>query len=297
MQCFANTSSCSPAKLSRSRPWTSSCYNYAVPVRLQRAGAVLRNVAQAASSSEPVNEVELDPRLAKFKVLVAGATGGVGKNVVQQLQAKGVRVRALVRDLEKGAKVVGKLENVDFVKGDVYQFATLREAIEDCNAVICCTGANDFKDPLAPFNVDYVGTTNLVVAARQLGVKKFVLVSSIGADEILNPLNLFWGVLFWKKRGEEEVQRSDVDYTIVRPGGLKNALRQGESKGNIVMEGANTLGTPPAKKSGSILRSQVAEVCIEALVEPAASNKVVEIIAEPNAPAKTISELFASVKL
>lgn len=45
-----------------------------------------------------------------------------------------------------------------------------------------------------------------------------VLVTSVGADELLFPLNLLWGVLFWKKRAEEALQRSGLDYTIVRPG-------------------------------------------------------------------------------
>jgi hypothetical protein len=42
-------------------------------------------------------------------------------------------------------------------------------------------------------------------------------------------------VLFWKKRAEEELQRSGLKYTIIRPGGLKNRLRPGESKGNVVL--------------------------------------------------------------
>lgn len=67
---------------------------------------------------------------------------------------------------------------------------------------------------------------NLISAAKQKGVQKFVLVSSIGADDLANPLNLFWGVLFWKKRAEQELQRSGLTYTIVRPGGLKTQLRQ-----------------------------------------------------------------------
>jgi hypothetical protein len=50
-----------------------------------------------------------------------------------------------------------------------------------------------------PFNTDYNGNLNLIAAAKAAGVKSFVLVTSIGADDILNPLNLFWGILFWKK--------------------------------------------------------------------------------------------------
>jgi uncharacterized protein YbjT (DUF2867 family) len=64
-------------------------------------------------------------------------------------------------------------------------------------------------------------------------------------------------VLFWKKRAEEALQRSGLSYTIVRPGGLKNSVRSGESVGQIVMKGPNYYGFPPLKESGSILRSQV----------------------------------------
>ncbi len=47
--------------------------------------------------------------------------------------------------------------------------------------------------------VDYQGTANLVALAQQKKLSKFVLVTSIGTDDLINPLNLFWGVLFWKK--------------------------------------------------------------------------------------------------
>lgn len=60
--------------------------------------------------------------------------------------------------------------------------------------VIVASGANDKADPLGPFNVDYSGNLNLIAAAKAAGVKHFVLVTSIGTDDILNPLNLFWGV-------------------------------------------------------------------------------------------------------
>lgn len=64
-------------------------------------------------------------------------------------------------------------------------------------------------------------------------------------------------VLFWKKRGEEALQRSGLQYTIVRPGGLTDTPRQGQAPGGIIMEGPNTFGLPPKKSPGSILRSQV----------------------------------------
>lgn len=98
------------------------------------------------------------------------------------------------------------------------QFETLRGAFEGVNTVFCATGASDISNPLGPFQVDYQGTLNLVALAKQGKTHRFVLVTSIGTDEVLNPLNLFWGILFWKKRAEEDLQRSGVPYTIVRPG-------------------------------------------------------------------------------
>jgi hypothetical protein len=71
----------------------------------------------------------------------------------------------------------------------------------------------------------------------------------------------------------------------VRPGGLKNE----DNTDSIVMQGADTLF------DGSIPRQKVAQVCVESLFESAARNKIVEIIAKPEAPAKSFGELFANV--
>lgn len=106
-------------------------------------------------------------------------------------------------------------------------------------------------------------------ASKAAGVKHMVLVSSIGTDEpIANPANIFWGILFWKKRAEEHLQRSGLPYTIVRPGGLvtdevdmkdskkRRKGKKSSGKGAVVMGRAGTYGFPP-KKSGAILRSTV----------------------------------------
>ena len=53
------------------------------------------------------------------------------------------------------------------------------------------------------------------------------------------------------------MQRSGIPYTIVRPGGLLNAPRQGQAAAGVIMEGPGTFGLPPKRTPGSILRSQV----------------------------------------
>jgi uncharacterized protein YbjT (DUF2867 family) len=91
--------------------------------------------------------------------------------------------------------------------------------------------------------------------------------------------------LVWKKQAEEYIQKSGLNYTIVRPGGLKNE----DNSDAIVMEGADTLF------EGSIPRQKVAQVCVEALTESSSRNKIVEIVAKSEISVKGFGELFASV--
>lgn len=228
--------------------------------------------------------------------VVAGATGQTGKAIVQRLIRDGVPVRALVRDLSKAARTLpGTENNVEFFQGDVFKYSTLPAAFQGSKVLFIATGTRPALDPFGPYNVDYQGTLNLLGAAQQAGIEKIVLISSIGADDIFFPLNLFFGVLFWKKRAEEAIQRSGINYTIVRPGGLTNAPRDGGLPGQIVMAGPDAFGLPPRRQPGSILRTQVADVAVEATVEPAASNKVVEVITDTNSPLRSIADLFAAV--
>lgn len=121
-----------------------------------------------------------------------------------------------------------------------------------------------------------------------------MLITSIGVDDLLFPLNLFFGILFWKKRAEEVLQRSGITYTIVRPGGLLDQPRAGSVVQPIAMGPADAYGLPPRKAPGSILRSQVAEVCLAAVVDEGAENKTVEIVTESGATTP-LAELFSKV--
>ncbi len=218
-----------------------------------------------------------------MKAFVAGATGETGRRIVQELIARNVPVRALVRDIEKARGILSP--EAELVVGDVLQPESLTAALGDSTVLLVATGAKPSFDPTGPYKVDFEGTKNLVDAAKAKGIEHFVLVSSLCTSRLFHPLNLFWLILVWKKQAEEYIQKSGLTYTIVRPGGLKNE----DNLDPIVMQSADTLF------DGSIPRQKVAQVSVEALFEPASRNKIVEIVAKSEAASKTFGELFANV--
>ncbi|MEL7037334.1 MAG: SDR family oxidoreductase [Cyanobacteria bacterium J06592_8] len=218
-----------------------------------------------------------------MKVFVAGATGQTGRRIVQQLVEKNIPVRAFVRNRETGRQILPS--EAELVVGDVLDPQTITAAIAECTVLICATGATPSFDPTGPYKVDYEGTKNLVDVAKQQGIEHFVLVSSLCVSQFFHPLNLFWLILVWKKQAEDYIRTSGLPYTIVRPGGLKNE----DNEDGIVMKPGDTLF------DGSIPRTKVAQVCIEALSIPAARNKIIEIIAKPEETQPSFEQLFASV--
>ncbi len=218
------------------------------------------------------------------KAFVAGATGETGSRIVAQLVRRGVPVKALVRD---AATARPKLPiEVELVLGDVMDKANLRQAMADCTVLLSATGARPSLDPTGPYQVDYEGTKNLIDVAKEAGIEHFVMVSSLCVSRFFHPLNLFWLVLYWKKQAEDYLQTSGLTYTIVRPGGLKN---EDDDPRQLIMAPADTLF------EGSVPRLKVAEVCVEALYQPAARNKIVEIVAQDNVAERSFGDLFASI--
>ncbi|MFN6525598.1 NAD(P)H-binding protein [Nostoc sp. ChiSLP03a] len=215
-----------------------------------------------------------------MKAFVAGATGETGRRIVQELIARNIPVRALVRDIEKARGILSP--EAELVLGDVLQPETLTAALADSTVLLVATGAKPSFDPTGPYKVDFEGTKNLVDAAKAKGIEHLILVSSLCTSRLFHPLNLFWLILLWKKQAEEYIQKSGLTYTIVRPGGLKNE----DNSDRIVMQSADTLF------DGSIPRQKVAQVAVEALFEADARNKIVEIVAKPEAASKSFKELF-----
>ena len=218
-----------------------------------------------------------------MKAFVAGATGETGRRIVQELVKRNIPVRALVRNLDTARAILPT--EAELVVGDILKPDSLSAAFADSTVLFCATGAKPSFDPTGPYKVDFEGTKHLVDVATAKGIEHFVFVSSLCTSQLFHPLNLFWLILVWKKQAEEYIQKSGLTYTIVRPGGLKNE----DNPYPVVMSTADTLF------DGSIPRTKVAQVCVEALFQPSARNKIVEIVAKAETPQKSFEELFASV--
>jgi len=207
-------------------------------------------------------------------VLVAGATGGTGQQVITQLQEQGYGVRALVRDAASAAEKLGA--DVQLIVADVRDPESLVPAFAGVTGVISAIGAGEKEGPNSPEFVDYGGNKNLVDAAATARVRKFVLVSSMGVtheDHVLN--RIFGNVLIWKLKAEDYLRESGIPYTIARPGGLHNKSG-GEQQ--IVLEQADDV------KVVSISRADVASVLVAALAHPEAQNKTFAVFTVKKPP-------------
>ncbi len=204
-----------------------------------------------------------------MKALVAGATGETGRRIVQELVNRQIPVRALVRDPDRGKSILPP--EAELMVGDVLDVDSLTKAMLGCTVLLCATGARPSLDPSGPYQVDYEGTKNLVNVAKGQGIEQFVLVSSLCVSQFFHPLNLFWLVLYWKKQAENYLENSGLQYTIVRPGGLKNE----DNSDPILVSSADTLF------EGSIPRIKVAQVCVDSLFKDDYQQGILEIITQP----------------
>ena len=141
-------------------------------------------------------------------ILVTGAAGFVGRHVVQALLAAGQDVRALVRDPKKGAAL-----GCEVVQGDMIDAASLRRAVEGVEGVVHLVAVRQGKAEKFQ-RVMVQGGRDLVTAAREAGVERFLLMSALGTrEENIDVVPYFrakWEV-------EQLVKGSGIDHVIFQP--------------------------------------------------------------------------------
>jgi uncharacterized protein YbjT (DUF2867 family) len=141
-------------------------------------------------------------------ILVTGATGNIGSEVVKQLIAKGKKVRVVSRD---AAKISDLPESVEKIVGEISDTATLRKAVSGVDEI--------FLFPLIQER-DHKSMKALLDEGKKAGVSKVVMLSSMGARASETAI----GKLHREK--EELVEDSGIDWTLVRPGAfMTNTLQ------------------------------------------------------------------------
>jgi uncharacterized protein YbjT (DUF2867 family) len=141
-------------------------------------------------------------------ILVTGASGFVGRHVVQALVAAGKDVRALVRDPEQGASL-----GCELVQGDMTDAASLRRAVEGVEAVAHLVAVRQGKEEKFQ-RVMVQGGRDLLDAANEAGVERFLLMSALGTREenvdVVPYFRAKWDV-------EQLVKGSGIDHVIFQP--------------------------------------------------------------------------------
>jgi putative NADH-flavin reductase len=198
-----------------------------------------------------------------MKLLIIGASRGIGEALLQEALKEAHQVRVLARNPEK---IETRDAGLELVKGDVRDLDTVSSAVRDMDVVCSCIGV-----PITFKQVDLfaVAARNLVQAVEQQQGLKLIAVTGIGAgdskghggflyDRIFKPL--FLRTIYDDKDREEEIiMASTTDWLIVRPAGLTNGPRTGKYRVITDLEGS---------VSTRISRRDVADFILSEMVTP-----------------------------
>jgi uncharacterized protein YbjT (DUF2867 family) len=207
------------------------------------------------------------------KVLVTGGTGFVGPKVVHALRAQGREVRALVRRPDQAAQLAGL--GAELVTGDVTDAASLGAAFDGCTHVVHLVSI--LKGSPADFqHVMTQGTANLIAAAKNARVERFVLMSALGTSETTKDTIPYFAS---KWAMEQEAARSGLEYTIFRPsfvfgrdgGALPLFIKQVRYSPVVTVIGSGLQRIQP------IWVDDVAEYVARGVDQPQAANRTFEI--------------------
>lgn len=195
-------------------------YAVAVAVTLARRGLP---ASSATANAEPTTRPS--------RLLIVGATGGTGRQLVAQALDRGYEVTALVRE---PAKLEVDHARLKVVQGDVLDPESLDKAVKGQDAVVSALGHKRF---FYPTRILSQGTANILRAMKAHGVQRLVCETSLGIGGSVGRMGLYYSLIvipvilplyFWDKtRQERIIAASGVDWVIVRPGVLTNGEKRG----------------------------------------------------------------------
>jgi putative NADH-flavin reductase len=197
-----------------------------------------------------------------MKLLVIGASRGIGFNVLQQALQAGHEVTAVVRDPKR---LPIRHERLKVVKWDILEKNVIEGAVNGQDAVCVTIGIKPTRKPVSVFSE---GTKNVVEAMKKTSCKRLICVTGIGAGDSRNHGGFFYDKIIYrlllkriyedKDRQETIVRESGLDWVIVRPGFLTNGIHTGKYRILTELDGV---------KAGKISRADVADFILREVTE------------------------------
>jgi uncharacterized protein YbjT (DUF2867 family) len=202
-----------------------------------------------------------------MRVAIGGGHGQIALRLARVLAERGDEARSLIRNADHaddvratGAEpVVCDLEHAS--EDDVVA------AIDGVDAVVFAAGAGPGSGPERKWTMDYGGAVKLIEATKRAGIRRYVIVSSMGADANAPGDDTFAVYLRAKGRADDDLRASGLDYTVLRPGRLTTEPGTGR-----VALGENV-------DRGAISRDDVAQVLAALLHAPNAVGKTADLVA------------------
>ena len=198
-----------------------------------------------------------------MRVLVAGSHGQVGRHLVRLLAEAGHEARAMIRDESQAAEMedLGGIPVVADLEADP------SPAAAGCDAIIFTAGGGPGSGAAKKETVDRQGAVKLIEAAREHGVQRYVMVSSMGADDPESGPEGMRPYLRAKGSADDSLRQSGLDYTVVRPGRLTDDPATGR------VDDAPSLG-----RRGEIPREDTARVLLATLTATNTIGKTFEVL-------------------
>jgi putative NADH-flavin reductase len=198
----------------------------------------------------------------KMNLLIFGATGSIGSQLVKQALEQGHIVTAFARNL---AKLDVRHENLKLFQGDVLDIGAVEKAMQGQDAVLCSLGSGtQTKGTLRS-----QGTRNIIQAMEKVGVRRFICQTTLGIGDSRGNLNFFWKYVMFgfllrqvfadHVKQEEYVKQSSLGWTIVRPSAFVDGDRTG----------AYRHGFPSTDKTTQLIisRADVADFMLKQLTD------------------------------
>ena len=214
-----------------------------------------------------------------MRVAIAGGHGQIALRLAKVLSERGDEAVAMIRNPDHADDVRQAGAEPAVVDLEHASEDEVAQAIAGCDAAVFSAGAGPGSGPARKETMDYGGAVKLIAGAKQAGISRYVIVSSVGANPDAPGNDTFSVYLRAKGRADEAVRSSGLDATVVRPGGLTND------------PGTGRVSLGESLRRGRVPRDDVAAVIVAVLDSPNTIGKTFELIGGDTPVAEAVAAI------